>query len=528
MTWSPAFLAHLSGGALALRWALRVARHVDGRTPYVAGVYDERRVIGAPVISGAAVTLGSWQSTGSTLTVGLDLSDIPGAAHYRIPRGTIIELVARYRPSPGTFSAEEVVFRGVVHSLDVQGHVATLQARDLLGMLKARPSTGGTDLWNLYDGYNNVSELLSAYNPTDTSLDTVTNVTTTGSGVTGYAVAYVEPVSGAPFYLRHTTGGSSANSLTDGGSPLVAVLGSVAVTAAVGSRVTTFPAYQDHPISTVQRILATGGEGSADPYDAAGLDDTWGCGLHRAWRDDQSFDDCRDKMAVTGVTYRGTLLPAEQRYALQYLSASLAPWAGWLVSAQGVVGVRLALDPWRRRPPGAFRRLSSREVVAVRPAQVYPTDVPAQARFARVYTGWPATYGDGILYGVGDGWPSYTGDARTGPVVGYTSTDLSEWLQPNRGDSEADAEAIAEEVATRIAGWTARVPVVYDVVCTLAAAGLAAGDWCRLGPGLPYWSRTRRNADAVTVMVLSVSEDWGRGQVALRLAELPPDSAERP
>jgi hypothetical protein len=70
--------------------------------------------------------------------------------------------------------------------------------------------------------------------------------------------------------------------------------------------------------------------------------------------------------------------------------------------------------------------------------------------------------------------------------------------------------------------------VVYDVVCTLAAAGLGPGDWCRLGPGLPHWSRTRRNADAVTVMVLSVSEDWGRGQVALRLAELPPDTAERP
>ena len=88
MTWSPAFLAHLSSGALALRWAVRVARHVDGRTPYVAGVYDERRVIGAPVISGAAVTLGSWQSTGATLTVGLDLSDIPGAAHHRMPAGT--------------------------------------------------------------------------------------------------------------------------------------------------------------------------------------------------------------------------------------------------------------------------------------------------------------------------------------------------------------------------------------------------------------------------------------------------------
>lgn len=528
MTWSPAFLGHLSAGAVALRWALRVARHVDGRTPYVAGAYDERRVIGAPVIAGAAVTLGSWQSTGSTLTVGLDLSDIPGAAHYRIPRGTIIELVCRYRPTGAGFLAEEVVFRGVVHAIDVQGHVATLQARDLPGVLKARPSTGGTDLWNLYDGYNNVSELLSAYNPTDTSLDTVTNVTTTGSGVTGYAVAYVEPVSGAPFYLRHTTGGSSANSLTDGGSPLVAVLGSVAVTAAVGSRVTTFPAYQDHPVSTVQRILATGGEGAADPYDAAGLDGTWGCGVHRAWRDDDSFDAARDKMAVTGVTYRGTLLPSEQRYALQYLSASLAPWAGWLVSSQGTIGVRLALDPWRRRPPGAFRALSAREVLDLRPSQLYPTDIPAQARFARVYTGWPATYGDGVLFGQGDGWPSFSGSARTGPVVGYTSTDLSEWLAPYRGDSEADAEAIAEEVATRIAGWTARVPVVYDVVCTLAAAGLAPGDWCRLGPGLPLWSRTRRNADAVTVMVLSVSEDWGRGQVALRLAELPPDSAERP
>lgn len=528
MTWSPAFLAHLAAGAVALRWALRVARHVDGRTPYVAGTYDERRVIGAPVISGAAVTLGSWQSTGSTLTVGLDLSDIPGAAHYRIPRGTIIELVCRYRPSPASFLAEEVVFRGVVHAIDVQGHVATVQARDLLGLLKARPSTGGTDLWNGYDGYNNVSELLNPFAPLDTQMDLVTNATTTGSGVAGYGVIYVEPVSGAPYYVQHTTGGSSSNTLDDGGTPMPAVLGSVIVTAAAGSRVTTLPAYRAHPITTVQTIIATGGEGAADPYDAAGLDDTWGCGVHRAWRDDDSFTACRDKMAVTGVTYQGTLLPSEQRYALQYLSASLAPWAGWLVSAQGVIGARLALDPWRRRPPGSFRRLSAREVVALRPSQLYPADVPAQARFSRVYTGWPATYSERSLFAQGDGWPSHTGDARTGPVVGYTSTDLSEWLGPNRGDSEADAEAIAEEVADRIAGWTARVPVVYDVVCTLAAAGLAPGDWCRLGPGLPLWSRTRRNADAVTVMVLSVSEDWGRGQVALRLAELPPDSAERP
>jgi len=420
------------------------------------------------------------------------------------------------------------VFRGVVHSIEAQGHVHTLQARDLLALLKARPSTGGTDLWNLYDGYSNVSELLNPFAPLDTQMDTDTNVTTTGSGVAGYGVVYVEPLSGAPYYVQHSTGGSSSNTLDDGGGPMPAVLGSVIVPAAAGSRVTTFPAYRAHPITTIQTIIATGGEGAADPFDAAGLDATWGCGVHRAWRDDDSFDDCRDKMAVTGVTYQGTLLATEQRYALQYLTSALGPWAGWLVSAQGVIGARLALDPWRRRPPGAFRRLSAREVVALRPSQLYPTDVPAQARFARAYTGWPQAYGDRSLFAYRDGWTSFSGDARTGPVVGYTSTDLSEWLGPNRGDSEADAEAIAGEVAERIAGWTARVPVVYDVVCTLAACGLAPGDWCRLGPGLPLWSRTRRSAEAVTVMVLAVSEDWGRGQVALRLAELPPDTAERP
>jgi hypothetical protein len=190
----------------------------------------------------------------------------------------------------------------------------------------------------------------------------------------------------------------------------------------------------------------------------------------------------------------------------------------------------VALDPQRQRPPGVFglRRVRLEHVSAVNPHTVTPGDVAAQARYHRTYTGWPQTYGDSTQYAQGDGWPTASGAMRTGVSTVYTSTDLTDWIGPMRGASESDALDIAEEVATRLAAWTARVPVVYDVIGTLALAGLAPGDWVELDPRLPLWSRTTMGAPQVRAMVVSVAEDWAAGAVALRLAELPPDTAERP
>ena len=535
MPWAPAFLAALSRGAGGVEWVLRAARHSAGRSPFSPSRWDTHRIVAPPVISGASVALTSWQAAGSACTIGLGLEGVQRAAHYPLARGTLAEVVCRYRPTPFGPVAEEVVFRGAVESVVVQGYAATVGLRDLVGVARARPRVdSGGDLFARYDGYNNVSEVAtSTWTVASTSLATATNVTTSGSVTSGgstYGVVYIEPLSGAPFYVYHSTGGTSANTLTNGGGIFPAAFGSIPVNAAVGSRVTTLPAFSAHPISTVQRILATGGAGATDVWDAAGLPSTWGVGLHPAWRDDRSFSAARSIMVASGVSYVGGLAPSEQRYPLQWLSGLLSPWGAWLVCSQGEVGVRVAMDPQRSRPPAVWggRRIGPHEVVAMRPSDITPGEVPAQARYARVYTGWPQTYGDAVQYGIGDGWPTHTGDSRTGVVTDYTSTDISAWVGPLRGASASDAEAIAEEVAQRIAAWSARVPTVYDVVCRLSMAGLAPGDWVELDRALPFWSRDQRLLGGIRAMVLSVAEDWGAGTVGLRLAELPPDRTERP
>lgn len=343
MSWSPAFLAALSGATLAPGWVLRRVAVGDSPGDDLTIVSHPRlgRHVGLPVegvrVAGSTLSPRAW-----TATIGATSVVVVGAPAElvlaRWPRGTWLELVMVVG------GVEGVVITGAIRSLRGAPPALTIELADPLSAASTRLHRGTADP--------------RAFVGTAASTTTLAHM---GVGYTGYAVvdtsAFTRPARdldgrgplgallvhssrGDAFYrLWNAAPYSTQFDIFDPGS---SVMGTTDVGAGPGDRIDEYAYLSGHPVDLVLALLLSRGGTSAERWDVWPAE--WSVGLP------QSLVDVADVLVERALVTPAGGLRAElvQRDyvddVVSLIQSILAPWGLWLALRQGQLTVRAAKD----------------------------------------------------------------------------------------------------------------------------------------------------------------------------------------
>lgn len=428
-------------------------------------------------------------------------------------RGTVVRLRMGF---PGDGWADfQTVAQGRVSKTEItpQGTVV-FEVWDVVAALTARWAGGG-DLKaepQIFSKYRAPTTLAAGYTVGDTTLTigAAEPAATRQTGATG--VVKITPASGAAaFYLRYTGSASGPYRLT--GVSASVTYGTTAVNAALGSVVEYVPLVFGTIPDFVCKVLTSTGSGSNGAYDV--LPETWGYGLRDGLHVDVSDIQSSTNSALTSMTGGGEIevvVDPDPDDGLAWLNGVLSPYGVFLTVRQGLITLRCCQDI---RPQSAATARVQR--YGIDPAQVAPDTLSVAT------PDWTnLTYGN---VGVKD---TSATSAAGSPVRSYPSAvlkvyDVSASLWAYGSDVRAATLARLKTWA-----WVLGEAITCDVV-GLDVWDLCPGDvirWSYPNAGGLYAS-TALGWSARLAMVVSVQPDPLRGTVALTLATLPDDAADR-
>ena len=428
-------------------------------------------------------------------------------------RGTVVRLRMGF---PGDGWADfQTVAQGRISKTEItpQGTVV-FEVWDVVAALAARWAGGG-DLKaepQLFSKYRAPTTLAAGYTVGDTTLTigAAEPPATRQTGATG--VVKITPASGAAaFYLRFTGSASGPYRLT--GVSASVTYGTTAVNAALGSVVEYVPLVFGTIPDFVCKILTSTGSGTNGAYDV--LPETWGYGLRDGLHVDVSDIQSSTNSALTSMTGGGEIevvVDPDPDDGLAWLNGVIAPYGVFLTVRQGLITLRCCQDI---RPQSAATARVQR--YGVDPAQVAPDTLSVAT------PDWT-----NLTYGIVAVTDSTATSSAGSPVRSYPSAVLKTY------DVSASLWAYGSDVRAatlarlKMWAWVLGEAISCDVV-GLDVWDLCPGDvirWTYPNAGGLYAS-TALGWSARLAMVVSVQPDPLRGIVALTLATLPDDAADR-
>ena len=525
MSWPADFRARLDSGALAPIYALTVDGSPVILTTADVAVSGGLGLTVAPWLDIGALTFGSagvapieWTPEAGAWRFGV-LVGGPGdgrllTALRALRRGNLVRLRMGF---PGmAYTDYQPVAAGRVAGIANDGRgTLTCEVWDLVSALAGRMRGDGDlrsepQLFSAYRAPGSISGV--GYVVGDTTLR-LAAAPPSGVRLTGGTGAVkVTPASGAEaFYLTYTGIATGPDRLT--GIATADVHGTVRVNAAIGSVVEFVPFVYGDIRQFVARILTSTGSGGNGPYDVLPRD--WGYAL----RDGLEVDIADIFSVVNDILAPGSAgandieaivdpLPADGG---QWLTGILQGFGAFLTLRQGLLTLRCAQDI---RPQS--RATARIQRLRVTDAQAVEGPAVEQATWSNL------TYGP---VGIKSTSGTTTGAAPASqyPMGGLKVYDVTPYLWSNETAMRAAA-------ADRLSVWANVLPEVISADFaglwhwTLCPGDVVLYSGTRTG-GL-YLSTAAGWTDRMA-LVVSVQPDPLRGTVALTLATLPDDAADR-
>jgi len=464
-------------------------------------------MVDAPIIAGAGVTVSSWLPQVASCTVGVAIHSPADFAAFAqaLPRGTAVSITATslFNGYQGT------IWLGVIESIDRVGAQCRVEMRSLFAALRTRINNTQGSLFYELDRVITARVGSGGYTAGDSTITLTVSVPSAFriDPASGKGAAQVVPSTGEPFIVTFT--GTSGNDLT--GVSSAGIMGTTPVNAVLNDAVYPCAYLEGHPYDIARRVLASSSAGTNGSFDD--YHESWGYGIDDALMDHADITLAREAIEpypspsspggftiVHAVTER-------QPAAFDWLAGFLSTFGAWPVIRQGKITFRAAIDPkaltyGRLSTPRPF--LTRNDIISVSQGEVFGPTVAVRKYNRRIVY-------DGGNFAQGFSSPATVflpAESGIEDVV-----DLSQYL---------DVQADAENVAGRALRWDGFPPRVYTVTCRLRAALLAEGDWCYLGLDFIGTEIDPDFAAAApidrSVMVLAMTVDWARAQVALTLA----------
>lgn len=522
MSWPLPFRERLAAGVIAPIFVIQSEESLD-------------LFASAPITAAAAQTVYPWLSIDG-LTFGeygvqpIDWLPTSGAWRFAIiagdpsegrrltvlralGRGTVVRLRMGFAGDGwGDF---QTVAQGRISKTEIGADgVFTFEVWDIVSALSARWAGGG-DLKaepQLFSKYRAPTTLTAGYTVGDTTLTIAAAEpsATRQTGATG--VVKITPASGAAaFYLRFTGSASGPYRLT--GVSASVTYGTTAVNAALGSVVEYVPLVFGTIPDFVCKVLTSTGSGTNGAFDV--LPETWGYGLRDGLHVDVADIQSSTNSALTSMSGGGEIevvVDPDPDDGLAWLNGVIAPYGVFLTVRQGLLTLRCCQDI---RPQSAATARVQR--YGVDPDQVAPESLRVTA------PDWSnLTYGNVAVQ------DATATSAAGSPVRSYPSAVLKTYNVSASLWASASAVRTATLARLKVWAWVLGEMIEADVV------GLDVWDLC---PGdvvrwtYPYaggfYASTAGGWSARLAMIVRVQPDPLRGIVALTLATLPDDAADR-
>lgn len=521
MTWPTTFREKLAAGVLAPIFAIQAEGSLDlFATAQISGPFAS---VVLPWLRQEGLTFGAYgvqpvdwvPESGAwrfEVIVGPIEDGRRAQALRAIGRGRVVRL---YMGFPGDgWSDYQIVASGRISGLEITpAGVIVVEVWDIVSALTARWAGGG-DLRaepQLFSKYRPPTTLAATYTVGDTTLSISDAEPPATRQIGGTGAVKITPASGAAaFYLRFTGSTTGPNRLTGVLSTLT--YGTTAVNAGIGSVVEYVPLVFGNIPDFVCKILTSTGSGTGGAYDV--LPETWGYGLRDGIHVDVA-DIQAENVALTTMGGGGqieVIVDPDVTDGLDWLRGILSPYGVFLTVRQGLITLRHCQDI---RPRSAAT------------ARVQPYGVDAeQVDPATVTVGlaqWSGLWCSVALIRDTSGSSSVSSMLQAYPATTLRAHDASASLW-------TFTTSMREATVARLARW-AFAPgeaVGFDVI------GLDCWDLC---PGdvirwtYPYTggllASTLSGWAGRLAMVVRVQPDPLRGTVALTLATLPDDAADR-
>ena len=490
MAWSAAFLTELENRTRSLCLLLEV--YEVYHEPQVAWSVGSHPGLGDAAgllltglsAQGSTVEARAWTSTIGAWSVEVagDLAEI--CAH--LTRGTIVRLRAGFQ---GWSAVDfETIAIGQVRNITGTPPAWVIQVYDLYSAFRQTLEvTRGLNY--LFADVGNTTILTLAYTPGDGTLFVTS---TAGFDMfDGLGVVLITPSSGDPFYLSYT--GTTATTFTGLTSGL---LGTTAVTSALGDVVADVAYLEGHPLDLARQIIASR-DGTNGPWDVR----SDGLGISDDLIDHDDIEAYRDTvMVVSSGTYAwqyAQTARVEDGYG--WLESWLAAGAMVLAVRQGLLTIRAVQDSLTA-PYHSGITITDRDVAAFEDYEAFETSHLPEYTFMQV---------SALLANSGASWPTSASTAATLPQSETLEYDV-------RDRAHANAGPICNEQHARVEESSGRVPERLVMRCVgLRLAQLAILDVVTLN--LTTRIASRRDGalgfPGREAVVEEVSPDWAGGRV---------------
>lgn len=520
MTWPLTFREKLAAGVLAPIFAVQAEGSLlIFSTAQIAGVAalpwlrQEGLTFGAYGVQPVewVPESGAWRFE---IIVGPTEDGRRSQALRAVGRGRVVRL---YMGFPGDgWSDYQIVASGRISGLEITpAGVVVVEVWDIVSALTARWAGGG-DLRaepQLFSKYRPPTTLAAAYTVGDTTL-TITDAEPPATRQTGTTGAVkITPASGAAaFYLRFSGSATGPNRLTSVSSSLT--YGTMAVNAGIGSVVEYIPLIFGSIPDLVCKLLTSTGAGTNGAYDV--LPETWGYGLRDGVHVDVAdIQSSTNSPLTAGLSSSGqieVIVDPDVTDGLAWLNGVIAPYGAFLTVRQGLITLRCCQDI---RPQSAATVRVQR--YGVDAEQVIPETMRVSL------SDW-----SNISYSIAAIRSESGTTTAPGTFLSYPSQPLKVYDVSTSLWSDTVAVRAATIGRLKAWAWVLGESIECDVV------GLDCWDLC---PGdvirwtYPYtgglFGSTLTGWSARLAMVVRVQPDPLRGIVALTLATLPDDAADR-